>query len=90
MAEAVAVELLMPLELRQHHLPAYRAGKLSDGELALRYWIPPYFVELAMSESYMEVVLDLRRDLVDISKPQDRRAAYLVSHRRVVVRGVAV
>ena len=72
MAEVLAVELLMPYELRCHHIEDFSSGKVSARELGLRYWLPPYFVSMAMTPALFSIVEQARPKRVDINK---RRAA---------------
>lgn len=59
-AEIMATEVLFPLELRETHLESYRAGGLTDLQLAMRYKIPEQVVRSAMAPHYIEAIQKLR------------------------------
>jgi hypothetical protein len=53
-AEILALEMLFPLELRQHHIADFRANKISAYQLALRYRIPEIYAEFGMLQSRLD------------------------------------
>jgi hypothetical protein len=65
-AEVLAVETLFPFELRERYEDRYRAGEISDRQLATRFRIPEDYARQAMYPSYFESIRDVRRGtLVD-------------------------
>lgn len=59
-AEILAIETLFPMELRRQHLDAYKAKKVTDHQLALRYRIPEFYARLAMYPTYYGIVENMR------------------------------
>jgi Zn-dependent peptidase ImmA (M78 family) len=65
-AEVMAIEVLFPLELREAHVESYRAGLLTDLQLAMRYKIPEQIVRSAMAPHYIETIQRLRTRRIEI------------------------
>lgn len=59
-AEVLAVETLFPFELRERFEERYRAGEISDLQLAARFRIPEDYARQAMYPSYFEYIREVR------------------------------
>lgn len=66
LAELYALETLLPVEFRLHHLDDYRNGNLSAHDIACMYRVPEVYVELAFQEQYLRQARRLRGRLLKI------------------------
>lgn len=55
-AEVAALELLYPIQNREDDLKAVSSGKITHTKLAIRYGIPPNFIDTAFSNGYLSVL----------------------------------
>ncbi|MCW0181280.1 MAG: ImmA/IrrE family metallo-endopeptidase [Zavarzinia sp.] len=66
-AVALALELLFPLEHRNYWQSDVQSGKVTIGELALRFQIPEIYIEVAMYEKFLEASRKMRDgNLIDL------------------------
>ncbi len=68
LAEIMAIETLIPIELRRHLADALDGGLVTPHQIALRYRIPEEYVGISMSAGYFSAVIRGRDGkLVDLS-----------------------
>jgi hypothetical protein len=61
-AEFLALETLMPYELRRYHFESYHRGETSGTQLATRYRIPEPYIPIAMGRQHMRDVEKMRKN----------------------------